>query len=374
MLELEGMIRQVDGVGDGGVGEAAFDHVDALGEAGVILGGFLVGLIGDLEGIGECGVAEGDGAGSADGAGHVGDAVVEDAFDDIGGVFVGGGTAGFEAAALVDGNVDDDGAVFHIGQVLSGDEAWGFGAGDEYGADDEVGQAQLFADGVGVGVDGVDIGGHNVVEVSEAVEVDVHDDDVGAESCGDFGGVGADNAGAEDDDVGWCDAGDAAEEDAAAHGGFFEVFSAFLDGHFAGDFGHGCEAGEPAVAVVEGLVGDGDDLGVEAGFDQLGGGGEVEVGEDDLAGAEEADFGGLGFFDFDEEVGLLEDGFVGGEDGGADGAVLFVGEAGGGAGLGFEEDLVPGFDEQFDADGHHGDAVFVGLDFLGDADAHGFAP
>jgi hypothetical protein len=62
-------------------------------------------LAGQRHDEGQGGVAEGDRRGAGDGAGHVGDAVMHHAVLDVGRVGVGGGLAGFEAAALVDGDV-----------------------------------------------------------------------------------------------------------------------------------------------------------------------------------------------------------------------------------------------------------------------------
>src|SRR4051812_27821782 len=105
-------------------------HIQAFGEAGVFGGGFFPAFGGDGAGVGERGIAEGEGAGAAYRSGHVGDAVVNDAVDDVGGVAVGGGAGGFDAAALVDGDVDDHAAVFHHFKVVARDQARGAGAGD----------------------------------------------------------------------------------------------------------------------------------------------------------------------------------------------------------------------------------------------------
>ena len=102
-------------VGDGFVGEGAVEGVDAFGDAGVGLDGGVGAELGELQDVGEGGVGEGEGAGVGHGGGHVGDAVVDDAVDDVAGVGVGGGVGGFDAAALVDGDVDDDRALLHLG-------------------------------------------------------------------------------------------------------------------------------------------------------------------------------------------------------------------------------------------------------------------
>ena len=83
-----------------------------------------------------------------------------------------------------------------------------------------------------------DVGRHDVVEIAQPVEVDVEDGDVGAEAGGDLGGVGADDAAAQDDHVGRQHAGHAAQQDAAALERPFQELRPFLDAHAAGDLAH----------------------------------------------------------------------------------------------------------------------------------------
>ena len=58
-----------------------------------------------------------------------------------------------------------------------------------------------------VGIEGRDVRRHDVVEVSEPVEVDVEDPDVRPEAGGDLGGVGPDDPASQDRDLGRRDAG-----------------------------------------------------------------------------------------------------------------------------------------------------------------------
>lgn len=91
-----------------------------------------------------------------------------------------GGAGGFEGAALVDGDVDDDGAGFHGFEGVAGDEFGGFGAGDEDAADEEVGLLGEGADIEGGGDEGGDVFWEDFGEVLEALEVGVEDPDGGA--------------------------------------------------------------------------------------------------------------------------------------------------------------------------------------------------
>src|ERR1039457_306421 len=149
-------------------------------------------------------------------AGHVGDAVVHHAIDHVAGVGVRSGTRGFDASALVDGDVDDDGALFHRGDHGAGNDLGRGGAGNKDAANDQV----RFTGGVGqvvaIGSERIQAAAEQVVQVAKTIQIDVDDCDFGAEAEGDFSGVGADNAAANDGDMRGGNSGNAAEENAAA--------------------------------------------------------------------------------------------------------------------------------------------------------------
>ena len=189
----------------------------------------------------------------------------------------------------------------------AGDDLGRGGAGDEDAADDEVGLGGGALDVVGVGGEGEDACREDVVELAEAVEVEVEQRDLGAHAEGDLGGVGADDAAADDADVAGRDAGDAAEQDAAAAVLLFEVGRADLDGEAAGDLGHGGEEGKRAGAVADGLVGDAGDLFSSRASVRSLERGEVEVGEEDEAFAEVLVLLFDGLLDLDDHVGEAPD-------------------------------------------------------------------
>ena len=117
-----------------------------------------------------------------------------------------------------------------------------FAPGIEHRADHQVGPPELLADRVPVAEERGDVRRHDVVEVAEAVHVDVQEADVRPKAGGDLGGVGPDDAAAEDRDVGRLDARHAGQQDAAAHLRPFEILGPFLDAHPPGDFAHGGQA------------------------------------------------------------------------------------------------------------------------------------
>ena len=113
-------------------------------------------VFGDGEQVGQHGLGDGDAGGAAQVGGEVGDAEVGHAVVDESGLGQGGGAAGFDAAALVDGDVDDGGARLHALHHGAGDDVGRAGAGHEHRADHHVGGGHGFGDGVVVGQAGFD--------------------------------------------------------------------------------------------------------------------------------------------------------------------------------------------------------------------------
>ena len=96
----------------------------------------------------------------------------------------------------------------------------------------------------------------------------------------------------------------------------------------------------------------------------------MEVGEQDLPGAEQGILLLLGLFDLDDHVGGAEDLLRIVADPGSGGGVLLVGEAAAQTGAALDHHLVAGPDQSVGAGGGEGDAEFLGLDFHWDTDQH----
>ena len=75
---------------------------------------------------------------------------------DEGGFGQGGGPAGFDAAALVDGDIDDGRARLHALHHGAGHHVGRARAGDQDRADHHVGRGHGFGDGVLIGQAGLD--------------------------------------------------------------------------------------------------------------------------------------------------------------------------------------------------------------------------
>src|SRR4051812_17780956 len=173
---------------------------------------------------------------------------------------MGGGASGFNASALVDGDVDDHGTFFHPRNHFLCYELRSGGAGDEHAANQQVRLLGSLRNGVRVRGLRAHVAAENVVELAQAVQVHVNDSDVGAEAESHLGRIRADDAAADDHNVRGRDSGDAAEEDAASTFFFFQIAGPDLHGHAACDFRHGSQQRKGAVFVSDSFVGDAGDL------------------------------------------------------------------------------------------------------------------
>ena len=89
--------------------------------------------------MGQRGIVESIGAGARHGAGHIGHGIMHDAIDGVGRRGMGGGMAGFKAAALIDSDIDQHRARLHGGQHRLGHQLGRGGTGDQHRADHQIG-------------------------------------------------------------------------------------------------------------------------------------------------------------------------------------------------------------------------------------------
>ena len=209
------------------------------------------------------------------------------------------------------------------------------------------------------------------IELSQPVIVDVVDGHVGALAGGDLRGVDPRHPAAEDCHFGRGNAWHAAEQHAAPALLFLEIMGADLDRHAARDFAHRFQQRQRARAAGDGLIGD---AGRARRHQSLGlrlVGGEVEVGEQDVARFEHRDLGRLGLLDLDDHVGAREHRSGVGEDRGTGLFVIGIRKIDAHTGTGLDHDFMTGMHQFADRRRGQPDAIFVILDFLGHTDAHG---
>ena len=103
-------------------------------------------FVGDSERMRQRHVVERVGTGARDCAGHVGNAIMDDAVDDVGWIRMGRRSAGFEAAALVDSDVRKDGTILHRSEHLGGHQLRRCRAWNEHRANDQISLGDTFGD------------------------------------------------------------------------------------------------------------------------------------------------------------------------------------------------------------------------------------
>ena len=275
-----------------------------------------------------------------------------------------------DAAALIHRDVHDDRALLHGRDHVLRHEARRAGAGDEHGADEQIGAAEHLLHVEAVRHQRDDLPAEDVVQVPEPVGVHVEHRDVGAEAHGGARGVETCGAGAEDDDVPRRDAGHAGEEDAAAAVGAAEVERALLDREPAGDLAHRREQRQAAVGALDRLVGDRDrPRGPERARD-VRRGRQVEVGEERLLGAEPGVLGRQRLLHLQHELGALPD-LVDGDERRAHGRVFVVADPAARAGAALDQHAVARLGEGARTGRREGDALLARLDLARHADDHG---
>src|SRR6185437_12829928 len=258
----------------------------------------------------------------------------------------------------------------HAGHHGGTDDLGRAGARNQHRTDDEVGLGDGFADGGGVGREREDAAAEQVIQLAQAGGAAVGDGHHGAGADRHLGGVGADDAAAEDEHARGRHAGHAAEQQAAAAVAALQVLGSHLHGQAPGHLAHGFEQRQAAARAFDGFVADGGDLALQQLFGQIGQRGEMEVGEQQQAGAEEAVLGLDRRLDLAGHLGAAPELLGGGDEFGALAAVLGVIEVGIVAGAVLDQHGMAEADQLADASGHQADAGFMILQFAGNADDH----
>ena len=214
--------------------------------------------------------------------------------------------AGLEAAALVDGDVHQHRAGPHPAHHLSRDQLGRGRARHQHGADHQVGGQHGLLDRRGGGEQCGRSGAELQIEFLQPRQRFVDDGDTRLQPHRHARGVGAGHATAQHDHLGRRHARDAAQQNAGAALLTFQAMGADLHGHAAGDLAHWRQQRQRAGAVGDRLVGDagGARLHQPLGLRLVGG--EMEVGEQDLATPQQGDLGGLRLLDLDDQVGRRE--------------------------------------------------------------------
>ena len=330
----------------------------------------LVVLAGQGKREGEGRVVEGEGRGARHRTRHVGDAVMHHAIQGEGRLGMGGRLARLEATALVDRDIHQHRSPAHLGHHFLRHELGRGGARHQHSAHHQVGMKDMGLDRIDRGVDRVQFGAEQRVQLVEAAQRLVDDGDARLHTDGHAHRVGARDAAADHQHIRRRHARHAAQQHATAALRLFQAMGAGLDRHAPGHLAHGRQKRQAAQRIGDRLVGDGDAARFDQGLGQRGLGRQMQIGEQDLAVAQQLVFLRLRLLHLHDHVGLGEYFRRVGNDLGSSGLVVGVGDADALARLALDHHLVAVMRQFAHAAGHHSHAVFVILDFLGNADAH----
>jgi hypothetical protein len=271
---------------------------------------------------------------------------------------------------LVDRDIDQNRTGLHGGQHGAAYELRRRGARNEHRANDRIGARNFFGDGVARGIARHHAAFEHVVKLAETRERTIQHGDLRADACRDHGCVCANNTATDHHDLARRNARHAAKQDAAATGRLLERGRGRLYRQAAGDLTHRREEGEVASRVGDRFVRDRSDAGSHEALRLRGVCGEMEVGEQDLTGAELLPLLRLRLLHLHDHARLGENlGGVAG-DGGAGGPVGGIGRADAVAGAGLDQNLVAVRHVFADGARHEADAVFAWLYFFRNADQH----
>ena len=283
---------------------------------------------------------------------------------------MGGRPRVLEAAALVDGDVDEHAARLHRGDLLVGDELRRLRAGHEHGADHHVGVADRLLQFERVRGDRAAVPLVDRVRDAQLGDVAVEQQHLGLHPERDGGRVAAGHAGADDHDLRRVHARDATHQDPAAAFARHQRVRGHDGSEPPGDLAHRGQQRQRVVRQLHGLVGDAGDPALEQRVGALRVGGQVQVGEQHLPVAHPVVLLRTRFLDLEHQV-ADGPGLVGGrQDARAGGDELRIGDAGADAGVVLDEHLVPVPGEFVHARGGDRHPELVVLDLARHGDLH----
>ena len=300
---------------------------------------------------------------------HVGHAVMDHAFVDVYGIVVGGWPAGFETAALVDGDIDDRGAVLHGPDHVPGQQLWCGSAGNQHRADDQIG-SQSFTEQVVAGCHQHPRPAPELcAEFAQAGNGLVEYGHVRLQADRHGGRVGAGNAAPDDHHPGRRDPRHAAEQHATPAVRILQRERTHLNRHASGHLAHGREQRQPAAGGGHRLVGDGRCPGLHQGEGLRLVGSEMQIGEQHLFRAQPLAFVQQRLLHLDHQVG--GEGFLNRPDARSGTAVVVIGKPGTDTGARLHDRIGAGRGEFRNRFGRQADPVLVDFDFPWDPDSHG---
>ena len=316
------------------------------------------------------GIAQRLGGGARHGPRHVGDAVMHHAFLDIGRVGMAGRPAGLQAAALVDGDIHHHRALPHLLHHRPRHQLRRRGTRHQHRADHQVGLDHRRLDRRRGRIQRLNLAAEHDIQLLQPRQRAVEDRHMRPQPHRHHRRMRARNAAADDHHAPRRHPWHAAQQHARAALFLLQALGADMHAHPPRHLAHRRQQRQGAARVGHGLIGDAG----RAALDQPLGlrlvGGEVQIGEQHLALAQHGDLGGQRLLHLHDHVGIGEHlGRIGG-DARPGGAIGVVAEADGARRPLLHAHRMAAHGELAHRIRGQPDAVLVGLDFLGNADAH----
>src|SRR5262245_725605 len=363
-------VPDADRFRNGGMRDGSLCDVDPQSQAGVAAGRLGDSVVRDGQNVGKRCVGQCVGRCDRHRAGHVGDAVVSDPVDLEDGIAVRGRMRGLEAATLIDRDVHQHSIALHQLELVATDDERRLRSVDQDRPDHQVGARQHLLDRKGRREDGRRTPAEGDVELAQLVDRDVEDEDVGLHPDCDERRVHPDGPSADDHHVRRRHARDSAEQDATAAKRLLEEERSGLRSDLARDLAHGCEQRQPALGVLDGLVGNAGGAALLQGPGELRGRREVQVGEERVIVAQHLDLPRLRLLDAQQQLGLLDERRGVGHHPRPLGDVRVIGDGAALARPCLDQNLVAVLPQLARTGRGQGDAVLVLLDLGWDADPH----
>ncbi len=207
-------------------------------------------------------------------------------------------------------------------------------------------------------------------QLAQTGKGDIVDIDIGTQAGSQTGGRLSDGAAPEDEHLGRLDAGHAADELALAALGLLEIIGAAHRRHASGHLAHRDEERQTAVGSLHGLIGQADGTALDHGLGQLTVGGEMEIGEEKLAGPHECIFGFDGLLHLDDHLRGSVHVSDRRQDLGTYLPIVSIGETAAFTGCGLNIDGVAVLDEFVNSRRGHAHAVLIVFNFFWNTNFH----
>ena len=172
----------------------------------------------------------------------------------------------FKASALINGDINQDCAFFHRAEHFPGHQRRCLATGDKHGAHNKVRMGQDIPDSRRTGHQGDTLGRHHIAQITQPIQIDIEDVDLGPHSAGSFGGIDAHRTASNNDHGGRINTGHAAQQNPLTALGHLQIFGAQMNRHGTGHLAHRCQQGQCSVSLLDGFIGYADGLAFNQGM------------------------------------------------------------------------------------------------------------